>query len=482
MANMKTVAKTTTKVWGWEYPPYSTDPIDYDDVVHHLAWTSVYGTLVTEYKVGQFTGQLAKAWDSENNFTEWTFRIRPNCYFENGEPITPYAIAQSIKRIALVQKKRGSHSGLLENIIGLSNLEKTTSDIAGIQFDEQSITLKFTKPMPDLLSKIGFGLYSVTHPSQYEEDGTWKDKRSIISSGAYKIQAWSEKTLELSINEKQESCFSWPTKPLTDIEVVFGSENIDISQQHIVSGSSNSLMIDSSFSFLGPSASDILYIRSYKSLEPRISAILRDVIISEMSLLNNINFTLNRSFLPLTVKGTSPAKITPRTDEDLALIKGLSLRIPQYAATKKSLNNQNVLSYTEAFSKVMEVLRLKYKVNIVELPMDYSSFTDTPKRASLYDLELLLTGVLVENPYEDIVFMFKSKEGIQLPDRNGAIFDLLNDAQKNIAQINQAIWDQGLIIPITHYSSGLWVKKDLFNTQDLNHMLPPTNFQFIGRK
>lgn len=477
-----TEPKDPLKVWGWQYSPYSTDPLDYDDVVHHVAWTSVFGTLVSSYKVGQIEAQIAESWKSSNDFREWTFKIKPKCYFENGDRVTPAIVASSLKRVAFLQHKKNSSSGFTEDLVDIENLKDLTSDFAGIKYDNEYVVLRFNEPKENLLLQIGFGLYSIIHPSQFDQNGVWNNKKSAISSGPYKIKNWNDDTLQLTLNEKQAGCFLLPAKPVKNIELSFGFKKIDLQTQDIISGSSKSLMIDDSFSFLGPADSDIMYIRLYKNLSLETSRLIRDAIISEMTKLPNILFSLNRSFLPLTIKGITQGQIDSIKGEDFEKLKGVTLKVPNYEHATKSTKMSNYLSYTESFNKIMDILGSKYQMNIIKSEMNYADFGNIEKRASLFDMEMLLTGVLIADPSADVEFMFKSKEGIQLPDKDGTIMPLLKEASRNLNEINQKIWDQAQIIPLTHYSSGLWVKKNAFDTQDLNHLLPATNFQFIGYK
>ncbi len=481
ISNMNSSNKTLD-IWGWQYDPYSTDPMEFDDAVHHVAWTSVYGTLVSDYRVGQISAQIASSWQSNTDLTEWTFEIKPNCYFENKDKITAATVAQSLKRISMLQHQKGSESGFTEDLIGISTVQSMTDSFQGISATGDRVILKFNSPKPDLLTKIGFGLYSIVHPSQYDNQGKWLNKKSIIGSGPYRVKSWSKGQLQLTLNEPQTQCFDLPKKPLKEFNLIFGNQLLDTKQQAIISGSSKSLMVDDTFEFLGPADSDILYVRVYKKLPGNLNSALRDLVVSEMSALKNINFSLNRSFLPLTIQNMQGGQIGTLDSDSLNSLRAIQIKVPKYEPSKKSEKYKNILSYTEAFSQTMAILRQKYDLKIVEIPMDYTSFGDVSKRAALYDLEMLLTGVVVTNPYDDVKFMFKSKEGIQLPDLDGSITQLLEKGSTNIAKINDKIWEQSLIIPITHYSSGLWIKKDIFDVSNLNHTLPATNFQFIGYK
>lgn len=468
------------KVWGWQYPPYSTDPLEYDDVVHHITWTSVFGTLVSLYKNGQVAPQIAESWGSFNGHKEWFFKIRPNCYSENGDLITPAIIAASLKRAAFLQRKNNSLSGFTEDLVGIEKLRSVQDCFPGVSYNSDTIFLKFNVPKENLLRQIAFGLYSIVHPSQYNQDGQWIDRKMAISSGAYKIKTWEKDKIQLALNEKQIGSFCFQPNPISNIDLSFGVENIDTLSQSIIVGSSKSLVIDDSFEFWGPADSDIMYIRLYKNLPPEVSVAIRNAIIYEFSQLPNIPFSLNKSFLPPSIIGISSNKIEAPNDNSSKFLKGLSLRVPIYEHAKKSSQMMNMLSYSEAFSKVMSILESKYQMNIIFASMNNSNFGDIKSRSYYFDLEMLLTGVKLEDPADDVRFMFKSKEGIQLPDRDGTIEPLLGDTSANLSLINQKIWDQGIIVPLTHFSSGLWVKRNLLDMRELNLSLPPTNFQFIG--
>jgi hypothetical protein len=100
---------------------------------------------------------------------------------------------------------------------------------------------------------------------------------------------------------------------------------------------------------------------------------------------------------------------------------------------------------------------------------------------SRFDLVIKGTGIDVLDPIEDIRFMFLSKQGIKLPDATGEIKEELKSEVPNIQKINQLLWDQAIIWPLRHYSTGLWVKKDNqldFTGANVDSMA--IDFQFIS--
>jgi hypothetical protein len=97
------------------------------------------------------------------------------------------------------------------------------------------------------------------------------------------------------------------------------------------------------------------------------------------------------------------------------------------------------------------------------------------------DIYMLGTGILIEDPLHDVNFMFKAKEGIQLPDSSGIIIKELNKPHPDLQLINQEIWNQAIIWPITHYASGFWAKSTV-DLSLINNSLPPTDFNWVGWK
>ena len=55
-SNQKTLVVASPR-----FPPFSTDPLDIDAMVHHISFSSVYSTLVSNYKNGELKGIIAEA-------------------------------------------------------------------------------------------------------------------------------------------------------------------------------------------------------------------------------------------------------------------------------------------------------------------------------------------------------------------------------------------------------------------------------------
>ena len=77
--------------------------------------------------------------------------------------------------------------------------------------------------------------------------------------------------------------------------------------------------------------------------------------------------------------------------------------------------------------------------------------------------------------------MFESTSGIMLPDEDGTILDKLHQDVIDIQRINQLLYDQGIIWPITHFSYGYFHKAHIdFSKYNITN--PALNLVWIGNK
>jgi len=120
----------------------------------------------------------------------------------------------------------------------------------------------------------------------------------------------------------------------------------------------------------------------------------------------------------------------------------------------KLLDNSKAKTVSEIFEEAFDEMAKSADLNLVKLKIsegvDYAQF----------DFAIKGTGIDINDPLEDIRFMFNSNHGIKLPDETGDIIEELKNKEPNIQKINQLLWDQAIIWPLRHYDVGIWAKKD----------------------
>ncbi|MBF0299125.1 MAG: hypothetical protein HQK51_10425 [Oligoflexia bacterium] len=476
---MKEKRNDQSKLLFWtNSAPFSTDPMDYDAFIHHIVFRSTYSSMVTEYSSGGPTGILAKSWKASDDFKTWTLFVRDDVTFENGDKITPEIIVKSLTRIAYLLKKGNSETGLFNHMLGYESFNKISDKLIGIEYDSNSITLKFDRPKNDLLDIISFGLYGIAHPSDYDQvTGEWKDKKKFISSGSYKIIQWNKDSIVLQLRDDFLSTIGHKNKFKT-IEITWDPNRKE--EADAMDGLNIDLNVRNDLTFYGGAPSGIMYLRCISWTNPDSPFYqlsdrqkIRDIFYSEVE---KAGFKPTRSFFPLIMKGIRDFKSGNVDSNVLANSK------------VKVLKHSSLRSIYLYSNPTMEALKntgknFNLEVNAITTPYDELIKEISPGLPSYkVDLAVLGTDIFVEQPEHDIRFMFLSKEGIQLPDAKGSIIAHLKKHEAlDVQMINQELWDQAIIWPLTHYSSGFRAK-DFVDVSILNVLKNPIDFMWVGHK
>lgn len=454
--------------------PFSTDPLEYDYAAHHFAFRSVYVTLFSTYKLGRTMPILAESWTTLDEYKSWRFTIRKDMKFASGELITPKIVWQNFMRAALRMKQQNSNSGLFEYLAELEKLDALESKFAGLNYDDKSVFIKFTVPIKNIVNKLSFGLYAIANPKFWNDKGVWLNPKALDASGPYNIKNWSTDSLSYELRQ------DFPH----DLRHENASENLLLAIGNIKDSTIHDIYIGSpniepigSFQFEGPTPSAIRYascltwsVKSSICGDRKNRQTLRDLY---LHLLEKNGHKFARSFFPLIIQGVRES--LPTTNKtDWEILRGSSLRASKYIHPPyKAKPSGNVVAAVEATLDDLAKL-YDFKIEVKPLPNQYHTHREI-------DVIVTSTGILVDNPMEDIRFMFLSKHGIQLPDETGEIIEELNKTHVSIQRINELLWEQAIIWPLGHTTRGLWIKQDAgIDIRQYNSLNPPIDFSWIG--
>lgn len=477
MDNLSGKDSKITQVW-MPGRPTSVDPLDCDSFVHHIAFRSVLGTLVTTYRLGGFTGVIADGWQVSEDQTQWQFSISKEAKFETGAPITPLDVIRSWKRVAFLLKKKKSHSDFLDSIVGMDSLSAIDSPVSGLEVSGTKILVRLRHPYKKILETLSFGLYSVVSPSDFNPvSGQWVDLKKAVSSNAYKIRNWSDQEINLELrNDRVEP--RWHSRPIQKLRLVW-DESKQLESQLVI-GDSNDASLSKKFTFFGAMPSGIAFGRCFSwkkqgsvcnSPENRRS--IRDLIYEALSA-GGIRPV--KSFFPLGMQGVHEVADTD-TSSAIKSLKGISQLRVFY---RRKIGNgifeairSNISTTANARRIQMNEIDFSYDVLQQQLSPELDQFAA--------DVGIMLSDIEVKDPNADIRFMFLSKEGIRLPDVTGDIHRELEKPDFSAQRINQLLWDQAVIFPLGHFSFGVWAS-DRYDLSLLNTVEPPIEFQWIGWK
>lgn len=459
--------------------PYSSDPVDSDAYIHQVAFTSVFGWLVTRYQAGGYRGELAESWRSSPDFKEWRFVLREGMVFENGDRLRAQDVVDSWTRLARVLKAKGSDAGLFEAMAGYQDFPAKAARISGMTGDGASLTLRFTQPMPKLLDDISTGFYAVIHPSSYDrQTGRWLDPKKAISSGPYRVGEWDSHRFVLELRKDYPASLLHP-RPLARVEVHWDAASRD--RAEMVVGSSRDVFGAKGFLFYGGPESGIEFFRCQSWRDPSSPLAskdfrrrLRDLFYEE---LEKTPIKPVRSFFPLAIKGVHP----------FAASAGASYAgdaIPDKARIRYRQFNPSVAFLVSPAREALRTAaaRLGLGFEVVEAPLpEVIEEWRTQKTNFKIDIVSPGTGIYIDEPDGDVSFMFKSQEGIRLPDPTGKAALAISRPHINVQEVNEVLWDDAIIWPVIHVSEGLWARPEL-DLSRVNVVLPPTAMHLIGWK
>lgn len=462
--------------------PYSGDPMEYDSYIHHYAFTSIFGTLVTAGKKGTIAPQIAESWSHEDNSRHWIFKIKNNLFYSNGEKITAEDYAKCLKRFAYLIKTANSQTGLveyLEDFQKIDNLE----DIKSIYSNGSELHLKFAQSMPEAPFRLAFGFYALVHPSLYDgKTGKWVDSKKTISSNAYEVKVWNDESFVITLRENLEGIdYSKAIQEIQFIHLNSITNSKDLQRVDFAIADKDSLMFDDKFEYRGTNEGfNLGYVECYgwnDKNNPLSNKELREWLRFKFyEGLNTNGMEITTSFFPPSLLGVNnTAREYLRSKPDF---KKFLLVTHTMNKASKITENQNKKSVQEIMDIALRNLGNDSGVDVKQI--EYNESMEIEK---VLHLAINGTGIESENFHDTLRFMFNSKHGANLPDLNGKIKKELERSQPDINFINQEIWDQSILWPVRYYSKGHWFKKEsTFNFEIINLKIPAIDFQFILRK
>lgn len=455
--------------------PRSCDPLDHDLFVHHLLFRSTQNTLLTPYRIGELRGLIAESWSSENSFEKWVFKIRKGLKFANGNPIDAKAVGNSLTRAVYMLTQKKSHNEVASNLLGVEELKTPLDSFPGIQVRGDEVHLLFSRPVPNLLDHISFGIFGIISTQDFNPaNGEWKDPKNCQSSGPYIISSWTDSTVQLTLREDypkellhpkpiQKWEATWAPKNNQNFDIEMGTSHDEVESLEFKGGAENNFSYLHLFSFRDPKS-------PFYNIQARQT--FRDLF--RKNFVNSLKPQPARSFFPTIVQNVNEVSEKPVSPP---ATWGQSGGIRVAVKSTFSPFQKKVL---EGISKTLSGTGLR--VNEISWTESwYDSEVEVKKQGFKLDIGILASGILVEDSLADIRFMFLAKEGINLPDPDGQVQKELALLRPSIQKINQLIWDQAVIVPIDHFRMGLWVNPEL-DSSWLNFLKPPTELQWFGLK
>ncbi len=180
--------------------PTDLDPHVVTGVGEHKIITSLIEGLVTYSKDGDTAPGVAERWDISEDGLTYTFHLRENAKWSNGDPVTAHDFVGSFKRI-LTPTLGAEYSYKLFHLVGAEefNLGKLTdfSQVGAKALDDRTLQLTLKHRTPFLLESLKhYAWFPVHLPTVQKFDGLtrkgslWTRAGNFVGNGPFNLVDW----------------------------------------------------------------------------------------------------------------------------------------------------------------------------------------------------------------------------------------------------------------------------------------------------
>ncbi|GAD88810.1 putative ABC transporter substrate-binding protein [Vibrio halioticoli NBRC 102217] len=150
--------------------------------------------LVIQDGDGNVIPGTAERWDNQNNKV-FTFYLRKDAKWSNGEPVTAQDFVYSLRRA--VNPKTASPNAWYLKLTEIQNAEdiiegkKPVTDLGVQAIDEHTLRFTLSKPVPYFLAMTGHTvMMPINRKSVEAHPDTWARPGNLVSNGAFSLDAW----------------------------------------------------------------------------------------------------------------------------------------------------------------------------------------------------------------------------------------------------------------------------------------------------
>ncbi len=173
--------------------PDTLDPQRAEDENSRAIIRDLFEGLVGETPDGELVPGAAATWQVSADGLVWTFTLRPDGRWSNGDPLVAADFVAGLRR-AVDPATAGSSAALLLPIAGAADIisGESAPDALGVEaLDELRLVLRLRSATPHLPGLLTHPItFPVHQPSLAEHGARFARPGRLISNGAYQLAAW----------------------------------------------------------------------------------------------------------------------------------------------------------------------------------------------------------------------------------------------------------------------------------------------------
>ena len=186
-------ASATTLIRGNDTDPATLDQHKTSTVAEARILNDLYEGLVTFDAAGKIIPGSAESWEISDDGTTYTFHIRPDAKWSNGDPVTSDDFLFAFQRIMDPATAAGYASILfpINNAEAITKGEMKPEELGVTAPDPQTLVITLNAPTPYFLQLLSHQTGRPLHRATVEEFGDQFTKPgNLVSNGAYTLESF----------------------------------------------------------------------------------------------------------------------------------------------------------------------------------------------------------------------------------------------------------------------------------------------------
>ncbi|AVX03272.1 putative deoxycholate-binding periplasmic protein [Maritalea myrionectae] len=212
----------------------SLDPQLIEDVSGSEVARDLFEGLVNQDDKGNLVPGVAESWEASDGNTVYTFKLRDNAKWSNGDPVTAGDFVYAWRRLA--NPETASEYAWYMDLMSVENAgavlagEKDPSELGVEAVDDHTLRVKLAQPLPYFADMLVHTSTFPTHQATIEEHGDeWTRPENIVSNGAYVLTEWVLN--ERTVRERNEMYWNNEDTILDKVvTLVINDENVALTR------------------------------------------------------------------------------------------------------------------------------------------------------------------------------------------------------------------------------------------------------------
>ncbi|MES4613204.1 MAG: oligopeptide ABC transporter substrate-binding protein OppA [Ewingella sp.] len=171
--------------------PHKVEGVPESNVIRDL----LEGLVNTSNADGHVIPGVAETWDNKD-FKVWTFHLRKDAKWSNGDPVTAADFVYSWQRLADPKTASPYESylqyGHIANIDDIIAGKKSPDTLGVKAIDDHTLEVTLTEPVPYFVKMLSHTAMKPVNKNAVEKFGDkWTQPANYVSNGAYKLKTWT---------------------------------------------------------------------------------------------------------------------------------------------------------------------------------------------------------------------------------------------------------------------------------------------------